>query len=68
MSTNTIFLIIGIIIISIILIRLILSTIIFNILKKSLPPISDTEREAIEAGTLSYEERSLQVIRIGIIC
>lgn len=56
MSTNTIFLIIGIIILSIILIRLILSTIVFNMLKKSLPPISDTEREAIEAGTLSYEE------------
>ncbi len=28
----------------------------FCVLKKSLPPISDTERAAIDAGTLSYEQ------------
>ncbi len=56
MSINTILIVLGIIILSIILIKLFLSRIVFNMLKKSLPPISDTEREAIEAGTLSYEK------------
>ncbi|MGB1361331.1 MAG: acyl-CoA dehydrogenase [Alphaproteobacteria bacterium] len=56
MDTNIIFITVGIIVAVLIIARLIIGKVLFNVLKKSLPPISDTEREAIDAGTLSYEQ------------
>ncbi len=53
---NMIILSIGILIGAVFVIRWVLPNILFHILKKTLPPISDTERQAIDAGTLSYEK------------
>ena len=49
-------LIISIIIVAFLVMKPMLTNALFNILKKSIPPISKTEQEAIDAGTVSYEE------------
>lgn len=36
--------------------RWLLSNTLFDMVKKSIPPVSNTERDAIDAGTLSYEQ------------
>lgn len=33
-----------------------LANVVFDVLKKSIPPVSQTEQDAIDAGTLSYEQ------------
>ena len=52
---NTLIAIIGIILVLVFIVKPIFTNFMFNRLKKALPPISDTEREAIDAGTVSYE-------------
>ena len=53
---ETLVLSIGIIATIAFIIRPILTNALFNILKKTIPPISNTEKEAIDAGTVSYEK------------
>ncbi len=54
MTQNFIIIVVGILVL-VFLIRTIFTHMMFKVLKKSLPPISATEKDAIDAGTVSLE-------------
>ena len=55
-TLHTLMMIAGIAFVLIFVIRPMFTNMMFTILKKALPPISATEREAIDAGTVSFEK------------